>query len=280
MAETNKKNKFSWRGWTTFVVTISFIVDTLSGIILYIAPPGRIANWTNWKVWGLSKGEWGAIHIIFGYVLLFIVALHLYYNWKMFWNFIWSKIRKAVNLRWELVTSTIVCLFIFLGTLWNIPPFSSTINLGEYLKETWEEAKADVPLAHAELLSLEEFAAKTNVPLDQILTALKAKGYKVESQKQTLGEVAEANGVSAAVLYEAVKARGAEPKAEKYGQGSGTGRKTLEAICAETGVPVDEGLSRLDKQGISARPTDRMKDIAAKADKTPLDILNILQGKE
>ena len=36
--------KFSWRGWTTFVTTISFIVDLLSGIILYIAPPGRVAN--------------------------------------------------------------------------------------------------------------------------------------------------------------------------------------------------------------------------------------------
>ena len=150
MAEKNSKKKFSWRGWTTFFVTISFIVDTLSGIILYIAPPGRIANWTNWKVWGMSKGEWEAIHTIFGYVLLIIVALHLYYNWKMFWNFIWSKIRKALNLRWELLTSSIVCLLIFLGTLWNIPPFSSTMELGEYFKDSWEEAKADVPLAHTE----------------------------------------------------------------------------------------------------------------------------------
>ena len=37
MAENERKKKFSWRGWTTFVVAISFIVDTLSGIILYIS---------------------------------------------------------------------------------------------------------------------------------------------------------------------------------------------------------------------------------------------------
>ena len=81
---SDRKKKFSWRGWTTFVVTISFIVDIISGVVLYIAPPGRIAHWTNWTVWGFDKEEWGAIHTIFGYVLLIIVGIHLYYNWKIF----------------------------------------------------------------------------------------------------------------------------------------------------------------------------------------------------
>ncbi|MCK4782139.1 MAG: DUF4405 domain-containing protein, partial [Desulfobacteraceae bacterium] len=62
MAKNRKR--FNWRGWTTFVVTISFVVDTISGIILYVAPPGRIANWTNWTIWGLNKEEWAAIHTI------------------------------------------------------------------------------------------------------------------------------------------------------------------------------------------------------------------------
>ena len=105
-----QRKKFSWRGWTTFVTAISFIVDLISGIILYISPPGRVANWTNWSVWGLSKEEWGAIHTIFGYVLLFIIAIHIYYNWKMLWNFIWSKVRKAMNLRKEMVGNVQKCL--------------------------------------------------------------------------------------------------------------------------------------------------------------------------
>jgi hypothetical protein len=278
MAEKNNNKKFSWRGWTTFVVTISFIVDTLSGIILYIAPHGRIANWTNWKIWGLSKDEWIDVHTIFGYILLFIVVLHLYYNWRMFWNWIWSKIRKAVNLKWELITSAIVCLLIFLGTIWNIPPFSSTMELGEHFKESWEEAKTDLPQAHAEALSLEEFASKTGVSVDQILEAFKAKGYNVKSTTQTLKEIARENNVSPEDLYEAVKAKAAKPKVQKYGQGSGMGQKTVEAICGEIGVPLDEALSRLKKKGISADPGDKMKEVASKADKTPMDILNIIQG--
>jgi len=118
----NKKKRFNWRGWTTFVVIISFIVDTISGIILYIAPHGRVANWTSWNVWGIHKEEWAAIHTIFGYILLIIVGIHLCYNWKMFMNFVWSKIRKAMNLKWELSAAILINLFLFVAILWNIPP--------------------------------------------------------------------------------------------------------------------------------------------------------------
>ena len=277
---TDKKKTFSWRGWTTFVTTITFIVDTLSGIILYISPPGRIANWTNWNVWGLSKEEWGAIHTIFGYAVLIIVGVHLYYNWKMFWNFIWSKVRKAFNLKWEMFWATLLCLFIFLGTLWNIPPFSSTMELGDFFKDSWEESKVETPLAHGELLSLKEFAEKTNVPVKEILDALKSKGYKVKDVEQTVGEIAKENGVPPNKLYEDMKSGGVKPDAPKLGEGSGMGRKSVEVICSEAGLSLDDALARLKKKGINVKPNDKLKEIANKAGKTPMDIYNIMADKE
>jgi len=277
---TEKKKTFSWRGWTTFVTTISFIVDTLSGIILYIAPPGRIANWTDWNIWGLGREQWVAIHTIFGYVVFFIVALHLYYNWKMFWNFIWSKIRKALNLKWEMGWAILICLFIFLGTLWDIPPFSSTMNLGNYFKDSWEESKVETPIAHGEILSLKEFAEKTNVPVEELLDALKAKGYKVKNVQQTVGEIAKENGVAPSKLYEDMKSGGVKPDVPKLGEGSGMGRKSVEGICSEAGLSLDEALARLKQKGINAKPKDTLKEIATKAKKTPMDIYNIIAGKE
>ena len=275
-----KNKKFSWRGWTTFVVTISFIVDTISGIILYISPPGRVANWTNWTVWGLNKGEWEAIHTIFGYILLIIVGIHLYYNWKVFWNFIWSKIRKALNLKWELITATILCIFLFFGTLWNIPPFSSTMDLGEHFKESWEEAKADTPIPHAELLSLREFADKIKVPVDQLVSALKSNGYRVKNEQQTLGEIAKENGTSPDKLYEAIKSEGVKPAVPDTIEGTGMGRKTIEAICSERGLSLDDVLARLKQKGIEASPKDKLKDVAGKLGKTPMEIFSIIEGKE
>ena len=274
-----KRKGFSWRGWTTFVVTISFVVDTVSGIILYIAPPGRIANWTNWRIWGLDKEDWGAIHTIFGYVLLIIVALHLYYNWKIFLNFIWNKIKKAINLRWELLFATIICLLIFLGTLWHIPPFSSTMELGDYFKASWKESKVDTPMAHGELLSLEEFAEKIKVPAAEIYSTLKSKGYKVTSLKHTLGEIAEENHTSPDTLYEAMKSEGIRPVEPKTPEGSGLGKKTLKIICREQGISIDDTLSMLEQRGIDAKPDDRLKDIAGRIGISPMEVLTMIQGK-
>ena len=277
---SDKKKKFSWRGWVTFVVTISFIADTISGVILYIAPPGRIAHWTNWTVWGLDKEEWGAIHTIFGYVLLIIVGIHLYYNWKIFWNFIWSKVRKALNLKWELITATVLCLFLFLGALWNIPPFSSTMDLGEHFKQSWEEAKVEVPIAHADLLSLQEFAEKIKVPVDQILHALKSRGYKVKNVQQILGDVAKENRTSPDKLYEVIKSEGVKPVVPDTIEGTGMGKKTIDAICSEKGLSLDDVLARLKQKGIKANPNDKLKDVASKLGKTPMEIFTIIEGKK
>lgn len=269
--------KFSWRGWTTFVTAISFIVDLISGIILYIAPPGRVANWTNWKVWGLSKDEWGAIHTIFGYVLLFIIAVHIYYNWKMLWNFIWSKVRKALNLRKEMVWATVICLIVFMGTLWEVPPFSSTMALGGFLKDSWEENKVDTPVAHGELLSLKEFAATVRVPVDQIVDALKSKGYKVKNIQQPIASIAKENNTSPNKLYEAINAGGIKPEAPKSLEGSGMGRKTIEMISSERGLPLEEVLARLKANGIEAKPKDKLKEIAGRAGKTPREIFGLIE---
>ena len=277
---TEKQARFSWRGWTTFVITISFIVDTISGIILYVAPHGRIANWTGWTIWGLDKDAWAAIHTIFGYLLLIIAGVHLYYNWKMFMHFIWSKIRKALNLRWELITATLLCLFVFLGTLWNIPPFSTTMSVGESLKESWEESKAATPIAQGEQLSLQDFATKIQVPVDQLLDSLRSEGYEVENAEQTLEEIAEQNNTSPDKLYEAMKSGEVQPPLPTTTEGSGLGRKTLEAISAEQGLSIDEVLSRLKQKGISAQPGDKLKDVASEHEKSALEIQNIITGKD
>ena len=274
-----EKTKFNWRGWTTFVVTISFVVDTVSGIILYIAPPGRIANWTNWTVWGLSKEAWVAIHTIFGYVLLIIVALHLYYNWNIFLHFIWSKIRRAWNLKWELAAATLFCLFIFAATLWDVPPFSSTMRLGEVIKANWEESKADVPVAHAELLSIQEFSEKINVPAEQIVDILKSKGYKIGGPQQTLGDIAKENNTSPDQLYETVKSGGAQPQIPVTIEGSGLGKKSLEEICMERSLSLEVVLRRLEEKGIEAGPEDKLKDIANRHELKPIEIYNIIEGQ-
>ena len=135
----NIKRGFKWRGLATFLLTLGMLVEIVSGIILYITPPGRFAYWTNWTLWGLSKGDWRAVHTIFGYLLLIIIGMHLYFNWRIIVHFFWNKVRSTFNLKWEFAVSALIIVFIFAGTLWYIPPFSTIMDFGARAKQSWEK---------------------------------------------------------------------------------------------------------------------------------------------
>lgn len=137
--ENNKKKGFNWRGLATFLLILGMLVEIISGVILYITPPGRFANWNNWTLWGLNKGEWVAIHTIFGYLLLLIIIMHLYFNWRVIVHFFWSKLQSSFNLKREFAISAIITIFIFVGTLLYLPPFSTIMNLGIEAKLSWEK---------------------------------------------------------------------------------------------------------------------------------------------
>jgi hypothetical protein len=130
---------FKWRGMFTFLVVLALLVDAVSGIILYMVPPGRIANWSNWTLWGLNKFEWQAVHTVFSFLLLLVIIGHLYFNWRVLTHFFWSKLHHALNLKWELAVATMIVVAVFLGTLWNLQPFKSVMTLGHDLKLSWAE---------------------------------------------------------------------------------------------------------------------------------------------
>ena len=126
MAVENKKG-FKWRGLATFMLVLGILVEIVSGVVLYITPLGRFANWTNWTLLGLNKHEWASIHTVFGYFLLIIIGLHLYFNWRVLLHFFWSKLHSSFNLKREFIVAAAVVAMVFAGILWNIPPFSAAV---------------------------------------------------------------------------------------------------------------------------------------------------------
>ena len=67
---------------TSLTALLAFILMLLTSIILYIVPQGRIAYWSDWRLFGLSKTDWGNLHINLGFLFLIAIGLHVYYNWK------------------------------------------------------------------------------------------------------------------------------------------------------------------------------------------------------
>jgi len=81
------KNKQSTRSLIAFIVTWAFGILMITGLVLYVIPQGRVAFWTHWSLLGLSKEQWGDVHMMFGGVFIIAAIVHLYYNWKPFKKF-------------------------------------------------------------------------------------------------------------------------------------------------------------------------------------------------
>jgi hypothetical protein len=153
------------------------------------------------------------------------------------------------------------------------------MNLGEAAKNSWEQAKIPAPLPRAERMSLEDFSSGLGIPIEDSLKALTSKGFTINNTKQSLADIAQQNKTSPDNLYEAIKSSGLKPVLPETTEGTGLGRKSLEIISAEKGIPIDEALFRLMKKGIQAKAQQSLKDIASKHGKTPTEILKIVEGK-
>ena len=70
------------RGVVDSLLLVVFIVLGITGIGLYLAPSGRIAESIGWTFLGLDKDTLTAIHTYLGFVMIGLVALHLIIGFK------------------------------------------------------------------------------------------------------------------------------------------------------------------------------------------------------
>ncbi len=269
------KVKFRFRAFTALIMLWSFILETVSGIVLYVVPPGRIAHWTNWKLWGMTKEDWAAVHTILGYVFLIFAVIHIIYNWKPILNYIRKKIHLGLRARRELAVSLLLTLVVTAATLAGIPPFSTVMDIGESLRYAWEDSRSEPFMAHAELLSFEGFATEIGVPLERAHAILNSKGIEVPDPTLTVKDIAEVARVSPSSLYDIISSGLAPEERDRLpeqkssagsaaGAGGGYGWKTLRQLSQDLQIPLEEIMEFLQTKGIAAEPDEVIRDVAEK----------------
>jgi hypothetical protein len=137
---------------TSLVMLLSTLMLTYTGIILFIAPHGKIAYWANWEFLGLTKGEYTSLHNTFFVLFLLAFILHVYYNFKSIKNYLSNEAKKLVVATKEMIIATILTMVFIVGTLMTVPPFTTFLSLGEDAKEYWTEVYGEPPYNHAELI--------------------------------------------------------------------------------------------------------------------------------
>ncbi len=279
--------KFQWRALVSVLVTLFFLILVLSGVMLFVSPPGRIANWTNWTLLGLRKSEWGGLHIWFGILFLVVAVVHLVLNWRPLLSYFKSKLTHQVAFRWEWAAALLLCAGVYGGIRAGIPPFSSLLAFNEQIKESWDKPADRAPIPHAELLALGELAQRANVDLTTAIGRLAAAGITNATSEVMVGKLAERNQISGQRVYQIIvaepKARGEQASSHSPsagGRGGGPGRKTLAEYCSEQGLALTQVLAKLEAKKIHAKETMTLRDIAIENGyERPYEVLDIINAK-
>jgi hypothetical protein len=200
----------------SLTIMLAFIVTLYTGIMLFICPHGRIAEWTGWRMLGMSKGDYGVIHATFMIIFIVTGIWHIVLNWKQILNYMKDKSKKLTIFTPEFTLALVICVVFFAGALMGLPPFKQYIDAEENIKNYWEVRDGSPPWGHAELNSIDKFCRSmvdyqetengifiTLDPQDA-LVKLQEAGIQVEGVSETLFDIAEANRTSAQALSDII----------------------------------------------------------------------------
>lgn len=267
---------------TSLTAFLSFTLTLLTSIVLYIVPQGRVAYWADWKLWGLSKEEWGAIHINLGFLFLVSLLLHIYYNWKPITSYMKNKAKELKVFTKDFNVALIITLLFTLGTYFDLPPFSTIIDISDSIKESAAKKYGEPPYGHAELSSLKTFTKKMGIDLKTGMTSLRKAGFKVKDENQTLKEIAHINGVSPQKLFIPMqgqaKNRGKNKKIKLPDSPvPGTGNMTLADFCHQYNLNMKIIVRSLGEHNIKAKEDMTLKKIAKANSTSPSDIFETIK---
>lgn len=270
---------FRWKAFTSLYIAFSFVVLGLSGIVLYVAPPGRIANWSIWRMVLLSKAQWQAVHTIFAFLFIVAASFHLYFNWKVLMAYLRTKLAEGMQMKREVGAALSVGAVLLALTIAGVPPFSSVMDAGDEIKNAWAAPTSEPPIPHAEELTVQKLAETAKVPVEQARKNLEQHGVTVAQPEMTVKQIAASNNLSPEQVYQRMYADGAKP-VTATGQGGGWGRKTVQDICTQYGVSADSGIARLKAAGYTGVASTSLKELALGSGRTPSDIAQVIVGKD
>lgn len=268
---------------TSLTLLLSLGLVILTSLIMFIVPQGRVAYWSDWRLWGLNKTQWSELHLSFGLLMLLAALLHLYYNWKPILNYLKSRAKKVTGWNTSFGIALLLCVCVAAGTYFQIPPLYSIIRLSESIKESAAESYGEPPYGHAELSSLRMFTQKQDLDLEKNLALLRSSGLIVKSPQQSIVDIARQNMLSPKQVYEVIK-----PARMPSTTGSqqrfpaspppGFGSSTLAEICATYGCDLDTIRQALAVHGIKAEADQSVKAIAAAHDLRPMAIFEVIRA--
>ena len=258
---------------TSLTCFFSFLALITTSLVLYIVPQGRVAYWADWTMLGLSKEQWGDMHICLGVLFLLVSMLHIWLNWKLILAYLKKKAGEANFTSPAFFISILLTLFVTFGSLAGIPPMKQVLELSQHFQAEGEAKYGVPPYGHAELSPLDIFCKRTGLDLDKAVASLKQAGIKLESTKETIKSIASTAALTPKELHELIlkdqpqhdssmnKTNGVL-KQHSEQSGAGIGRMSLEKYCAKYNLDLNTSLGILREKGVVVDKNTPIKEIA------------------
>jgi hypothetical protein len=264
---------------TSLTALLAFILMVISSVVLFVVPQGRVAYWADWRLWGLSKEQWGELHINLGLLFLVSLAVHIYYNWKPITAYLKDRAKNVKVFTPEFNAALALVTLFSVGTLLGLPPFSGVQALNTAFKTAAAEKYGEPPYGHAELSTLQSFAKKTGIDVQDALRKLREGGFSGIDPRRSLAEMAAANRVPPQQLYEAMKQPSLEVASPAMPETPppGTGNLTLSDLCRRYGLDAAVVVAGLEESRIQAEKEQTLKEIAAAAGIGPAEVFDAVR---
>jgi hypothetical protein len=133
-----KRGAIQGRALTALLMVLGFVVVSVSGIVLFIAPSGRAARQMDWHMLALDRWGWSDLHIVFGFAFIAIGLLHLWLNRKPLAGYLRQRAetKESRAIRWEIVVAILLTLALFWGTVHRVVPASYLLDSREIFRQS------------------------------------------------------------------------------------------------------------------------------------------------
>lgn len=264
----------SLRRFISLSISFSFLIMSYTGIILFLSPKGRVANWTNWELLGLDKTQYTHLHVTFMVLFLLGIFFHIYLNWGSLLNYLKNRAKSFSLLTKEFLFALGLNLLFIVGTLYYWAPFEQFLDFQEEVKASWETKVDQAPYGHAELSTLEEFAQKTGHNVAVIVSQLNASKLKGVNLTKTIAQIAQENGKSPAQIFDMINAK---PQMPTLSEGGGYGKVTLKNASIQHTFTLEKALELIHEKGFNATENSTLKEIADALHVKPIELLELLK---
>lgn len=193
--------KFHWRGLTSLLLSFSFLVALVSGLVLWLVHPSQAGGGGGGALlFGLGKGAWKEAHIWVSLLMAVAGILHLCLNWSLYWGYVWQRASKGLNQKRELALAVAITAAVFC--------VSSLGGGGD-------------PMRRLAMMTASDIARNASQPVEQFVAAMEKEGIAIHNPADSLKEIAEHNQTTPQAVLEVVGR--VSPNALRMGPPGGPG---------------------------------------------------------